>query len=59
MTKERYIELEYNLTAKLTAEEIDAGYHFCPDWDYLLICPGMPEYDTECSCLEAKKSDTI
>ena len=23
--------------AKLTQEELKQGWHFCPDWDYMLI----------------------
>ncbi len=33
----------------MTKEEIEAGYHFCPEWDYLLIGLGMPESEC-CTC---------
>jgi hypothetical protein len=28
---------------QLTQSEIDKGWHFCPEWDDLLIGPGMDE----------------
>ena len=33
----------------LTDEEISQGWHFCPDFDSLLIGPGEPEFDF-CQC---------
>lgn len=27
----------------LTPEEVEAGWHFCPDWDGMLIHPNSPE----------------
>lgn len=33
----------------LTKEEIEAGWHFCPDWDYLAITPDCPEWE-DCGC---------
>ena len=33
----------------LTEEEIEAGWHFCPEWDGLLIGPGMVELEA-CLC---------
>lgn len=33
----------------LTSEEMNSGWHFCPDWDHMLICKGMPESDA-CTC---------
>lgn len=32
-----------------TPEEIEAGWHFCPEVDFLLIGPGMLEMDN-CDC---------
>lgn len=37
MTKERYRELDGDYELALTPEEVKAGWHFCPDWDYMLI----------------------
>lgn len=53
MTYDRYRELmetemcETGLT--LTEEEIARGWHFCADWDGLLIGPGMGEL-AACQC---------
>lgn len=33
----------------VTAEEFDEGYHFCVEWDGLLICPADLEWSV-CSC---------
>ncbi len=33
----------------LTPQEIAAGWHYCHDWDGLLIHPGDPEAEC-CSC---------
>lgn len=45
MTPERRFNCEI-LNRPLTQEEILQGYHYCPDWDYMLIGPEDPE--TEC-----------
>ena len=56
MTDERYNTLNNDLgllghyIADLTSEEINEGYHFCYEWDGLLIGPGMPELRV-CQCL--------
>ena len=57
MTKERYKALVDNNCfgedrpepLRLTAEEIQEGWHWCPDWDYLLISPKCPEGES-CTC---------
>lgn len=51
MLPERWTELMYNGDLRLTEKEIAEGWHFCPDWDSLLIGPGMIEMDY-CSCRE-------
>lgn len=33
----------------LTAAEWAAGWHWCSDWDFLLVGPGTPEADA-CTC---------
>lgn len=53
MTNRRWIQLMMELGRKLTDEETAEGWHFCPEWDGLLIGPGMEE---TCSC-EEKKDD--
>lgn len=49
MNTRRYWELEAGWDAKLTLEERADGWHFCPDWDFMLIGPTMPEWET-CTC---------
>ena len=49
MTNERYIELELNQEAKLTSEEINDGYHWCVDWDGMLVGADMDAIDG-CTC---------
>jgi hypothetical protein len=54
MTEERYEELMWkDKGSTLTMEEYDLGWHFCVDWDFLLIGPGMAETD----CCTCKKVD--
>lgn len=48
MTPERYRELNSAASGTLTAEEMRAGWHFCPDWDFLLINPSEPEGESCC-----------
>lgn len=49
MTPERYHELLINPQMKLIPSEIDAGWHFCYDWDGMLIHKTWPEYEM-CNC---------
>lgn len=51
MTDKRYRSLMWDneIETQLTKIEIEEGWHFCPDWDDLLIGPGMPEIDC-CTC---------
>jgi len=42
MTPERYRELNGPVSIDLTAAEMRQGYHFCPDWDFMLIRLGEP-----------------
>lgn len=49
MTSQRYRLLEQG-DAELTPEEISQGYHFCLEFDGLLIGPGCSELDC-CHCL--------
>ena len=37
MTPERYRELNGPFSIDLTVAEMRQGYHFCPDWDFMLI----------------------
>ena len=55
MSNERYDELmKSDSELKLTQEEINKGYHFCVEWDGLLIGHEMMEFDF-CSCFPTPK----
>lgn len=47
MTPERYNLIEYG-EERLSQEEMSKGWHFCYEWDFMLIGPGMWEYDFGC-----------
>ena len=49
MTPVRYFELEMSRATPLTKEELAQGWHFCYDWDGMLLGPGMPELEG-CTC---------
>lgn len=49
MTEERYKLLNETGTG-LTQAELDAGWHFCPAWDDLLIGPDHSEETLCCTC---------
>lgn len=56
MTEERFKALQesnLNLDApevkRLTKKEYNEGYHYCDDWDFLLIKPGSGEWEC-CTC---------
>jgi hypothetical protein len=47
MTRKRWDELSFsNDHPTLTLKEIDQGWHWCSDWDGLLVGPGMDEMDS-------------
>ena len=48
MERERYIRIQ-NGTEDLTPEEVEDGWHFCPDWDDMLIHPDDDEFQC-CPC---------
>jgi len=48
MTPERYYQIEVQ-GAPLTDEEKEAGWHFCDEWDFMLVGPGTPEQEA-CLC---------
>lgn len=48
MTPERIAELERDGKG-LTPAEIAAGWHFCWDWDQMLVGPATPEW-SGCQC---------
>lgn len=49
MTEERYNHLMAS-EVSLTTAETEAGWHFCYEWDGLLVGPGMGEL-APCRCL--------
>lgn len=49
MTSERYWELSNSDTLELTKEERAEGWHWCIDWDGMLVGPGMIE-ESGCCC---------
>jgi hypothetical protein len=55
MSKKRYHELSHDRSSKLSQCEIDIGWHFCEEWDGLLIHLLDPEADS-CNCYEIKES---
>ena len=48
MTAARYRLLSTSDTDDLTPEETAQGWHFCPDWDYMLIHNLDPEIEGCC-----------
>lgn len=52
MNRERYIELDNSGTG-LTEEEYNQGWHWCGEWDDMLVGPGTIEA-TVCSCNHPK-----
>ena len=55
MSHNRYMELSNDLALHLTKAEYDAGWHFCFDWDGMLIHKDWPEADC-CTCRKAMSS---
>lgn len=49
MTHVRYHQLVGNIELELTDAEIDAGWHFCYDWDGMLIHSSDKEAEV-CTC---------
>ena len=40
---ERFAALMRSDTLELTPEELSSGWHFCPEWDGLLVAPHTEE----------------
>ena len=49
MSDERWTALMRDDGLRLTQTEIGEGWHFCYDWDGLLVGPGTPELES-CTC---------
>lgn len=54
MNKDRKRELETNPDASLTKEELEEGWHFCWDWDFMLIHDSWKEAEA-CTCKKSKE----
>lgn len=50
MNPERMRELEFGSDTQLTDDEVELGWHFCADWDFMLISKDSPEFEIECHC---------
>lgn len=55
MTGRRLMELQLEMAATLTPEELAQGWHFCPDWDYDPVGPDTPAMLEGCHCERSKK----
>lgn len=58
MTRERWKQLMGDCVAgaglqRLTLEEMESKWHFCDEWDGLLVGPEMEEFEF-CSCYRDK-----
>jgi hypothetical protein len=42
-----------------TQEEHDQGWHYCQDWDQLLVGPGMPAELSCCTCAQVHSDGTV
>jgi hypothetical protein len=49
----RWQALMSDVKLTLTAEELAEGWHWCPNWDDLLVGPGMELELSCCRCKEA------
>lgn len=49
MDVNRTRELELNCELLLTRQELEEGWHRCPDWDYMVVGPGDEEMEA-CLC---------
>lgn len=49
MSWERYKQLNSAASDRLTKDEMREGWHFCPEWDFLLTNLNDAEGET-CSC---------
>jgi hypothetical protein len=48
MDNKRYVELDC-VGRDLTQEEMAQGWHYCPEWDYMLTNMNNKEVE-QCSC---------
>ncbi|MBE9561778.1 MAG: hypothetical protein IMF12_02780 [Proteobacteria bacterium] len=48
MNNERYYQLDKSGDPP-TMEEWNQGWHYCPEWDFMLVGPSVPEWEC-CAC---------
>lgn len=58
MTPEHYKELMHDHNSKLSLTEINEGWHWCAEWDGLLVGPGMCEL-LSCSCFPSDRMEQL
>jgi len=58
MDIKRQIQLE-TTDAKLTADEISAGWHFCPDWDGMVVNKYRDKKAEGCTCKKWLASQSL
>ena len=58
MNKSRYIALDLNPDLDLDEEEIKDGWHFCTEWDFMLIHNSLEEFYC-CNCNVIKNSNPV
>lgn len=51
ITRAHWIELMNDPEARLTQTELDGGYHWCPEWDDLLVGPVDGEWGDGINCI--------
>ncbi len=56
MPNARYMQLNSAESGQLTPDEMRAGWHFCPEWDYLLTNNNDPEGES-CGCQPWRESE--
>ena len=57
MTDERYQHLMWDSNDPLTEAEMTEGWHWCRDFDELLIGPGMDDLLERCNCRKSADAE--
>lgn len=57
MDNKRYYDIEFH-NYPLTIPEIVSGWHFCREWDGMLVGPGMEELDC-CLCGQEEELEDV
>ena len=60
MNRQRYLDLVRHEACLLTEAEIEEGWHFCEEFDFMLIGPGMQELRCcDCPCAAEAKKEVV